>query len=464
MSRCTFILVTLLLIIPGILPGQTDLVLTAEKSIELALTNNPEIAMAEKDVSKANAGVWEAYSAVLPQLDVSANFQHAWEIQTSKIPNFIKPMLGPAAGLIPDMGDMPDFVEIAFGLENTLNYGATVTQPLFLGGAGIAGIQMARAGGRAAKLNLEEMRQDVIYRASNAFYLCLLTNEVQEVQAEALAQAEANFDIVAKKYDAGAASGFDKMRASVEVENLKPEVISARNNYQAALTQLKTVLGLDRSVIVSVQGEFQYHEDGFGDMTLSEIQELAFRNRPIINALEEQKYITRKNIGVARSNFLPKLFFQTDYSYMDMRNDYKFRQKNFSEGFTSALSLQIPIFHGFRSSSQYQQAKLDYRIMLDTEKQINDGVAAEVEISYNKFKEAKEKYLSTVETVDLATEALRLANLMYEEGANTQLDVLNSQLALTRARLSRANSLYEYQVSRYQLRKVSGQLSGLIDS
>jgi len=60
--------------------------------------------------------------------------------------------------------------------------------------------------------------------------------------------------------------------------------------------------------------------------------------------------------------------------------------------------------------------------------------------------------------VELAEEALRLANMMYKEGTNTQLDVLNSQLALTRARLNYVSSLYEYQMARYRLRRITGTL------
>ena len=101
-------------------------------------------------------------------------------------------------------------------------------------------------------------------------------------------------------------------------------------------------------------------------------------------------------------------------------------------------------------------------MMLDTEKQLHDGIAAEVEVAYNNFQEAQQKFLSAQKTVELAEEALRLANLMYDEGASTQLDVLNSRLALTRARMSYATSLFEYEVARYQLRKVTGQLEGVI--
>jgi outer membrane protein TolC len=145
-----------------------------------------------------------------------------------------------------------------------------------------------------------------------------------------------------------------------------------------------------------------------------------------------------------------------------MRNDYNFREDDFSKGFTSALSLQIPLFHGFKNTKGYQKARLDYRIMLDTEKQVRDGVAAEAEMTFNKFQEAKQKYQAAQESISLAQEALRLANLMYEEGASTQLDVLSAQLAKNRAQLNYISSTYEYQMARYALRKVTGALTSVL--
>jgi outer membrane protein TolC len=284
-----------------------------------------------------------------------------------------------------------------------------------------------------------------------------------KVQEEALAQSKANLDNVQKKYNVGSASGFDKMRAEVEYANLQPELISARNNYQSALTGLRTILGLDKETEIEAQGEFKYAEDDLLNSSLSDLQDLAMENRPDLKALDEQKTMASKGVTIARSDFLPKVFFQTDYSYMAQRNDYKFNQDDFSKGFTSAVSIQIPLFSGFKSVRQYQQARLDKGIMIDTEKQVFDGVAAQVEVAYNKLQEANEKYMSAKETVNLATEALRLANLMYDEGANTQLDVLNSQLALTRARLNFVSSLYDYQVARYELRKVTGLLEGILE-
>jgi outer membrane protein len=456
-SRIKRLLIVCLLLAPAFVvwAGEPEQ-LSLEASVALALENNPDYRIAQKEVQKASAMVGEAYANILPQLDAFANFQHAWEIQENTIPNFIKEMLGPQAS-----PDMPDFVKLSFGLENTFTYGAQVTQPLFLGWAGIAGIQTAQAAKRATEQNLERVKQDLIYQTANAFYSCLLTQELVKVQEQSLDQARANLEVVQKKYNVGMASGFDKMRAEVEYANLQPEMISARNAYQVALTGLRTVLGLEKGQTIEVIGSFVFNEDEYSQWSLLDLQNLAASNRPELQALQQQKVISEKGITIARSNFLPKLIFQTDYSFLASRNDLDIAQGDFSKGFTSAVSLQIPLFNGFRSSRQYQKARLDYKIALDSEKQVRDGIAAQVEIAYNKLLESREKYISAKETVDLASEALRLANLMYDEGANTQLDVINSQFALTRARLNYISSLYQYQVSRYELRKAAGLLKEL---
>jgi outer membrane protein len=437
--------------------AEEKMVLTLEQSVAIALEKNPEIRIAEKEVSKAKAGVWEAYSSLLPSVDASANFQKAHVIQEMTMPNFLKPALG---SLAPP--DMPDYIRVAFAMRYTFVYGAMLNQPLFLGGAGLSGIRIANAAKRASVDNLESKRQNLIYDAVQAFYSCLLARDVAEVQQVAFEQAQANLEQVRKKFDVGTASGFDKMRAQVDVANLKPEVITAENNYQLALTSLRMILGLPENTVIDPQGKLEYVEEEFGNRSLENIQVQAMKERPEISAVREQKTIASAGIVAATSNYLPKLFFQGNYSYQSMQNDLFLRQSDFSKGVTTTLSLQVPLFHGGRSTAQFQKALLERKIAQETDKKVRDGIAAEAEMSYNRFNEAKQKYASARESIDLAEEAMRLANLMYEEGASTQLDVMGARLALTQARLNYVSALYEYQMARYQLRKAAGILKGVL--
>jgi len=449
----------ILILMTGMVISQEKIILTLDGCMELALKNNPAYQMALKEVQKSKASIGEAYSNILPQINASASLQHSWNIQESTIPNFIKLMFPPG---YPGVNEMPDYVRISFGIENTMSYGAVLTQPLFLGGAGIAGVQIAGAAKRASEKNLEATRQNLIYNTANAFYSCLVAKDVVKVQEEALEQSQENLNMVQKKFEAGAASKFDLMRAQVNVANTRPNAISARNNYKMALTQLKMMLAMPMEKKIEIDGSLEYATDDFTNLTLKEYEEMALRNRPEIQMLGDQKEISRKGISIARSAFLPKLFFQTDYSYLGMRSDLKFVNDDFSKGFSSAISLQVPLFTGMKNNRQYQKSKIDYRIMLDTEKQVTDGIAAEVEAVYNKLSETKEKYQSARDNVKLAEETARLAAMMYKEGTNTQLDVFTAQLGLTSARLNYLTSLYEYQLARYALRKVTGNLTSVI--
>ncbi len=441
------------------LMAQDKLVLTLEGSVELAFQNNPSYQKAIKEVKKADASVTEAYSTILPTINASASYQHSWEIQTSTIPNFLKPMFPPG---FPGVEDMPDYVSLSFGLENTINFGANLQQPLFLGGAGMAGIKMAKATARATEQNLEKMRQDLLYNTAKAFYSCLVANEVVKVQEEALLQSEENMEMVRKKYDAGAASKFDLMRAEVNVANTKPDAISARNTYKMALTNLKMVLALPMDTEIEVDGELLYEKDDFTTLSIPDYREMALEDRPEVQSLQEQKTISKHGIAMARSNFMPKLFFATDYSYLGMTNDWKIGGVDYSRGFTSSISLRLPLFTGLKNNKQYQKSKIDYRMMVDTEKQVTDGVNAEVESVYNAFLEAQEKYDAASENVVLAEETYRLATMMYDEGTNTQLDVFTAQLGLTSARMNYLSSLYDYQLARYAIRRVTGNLTEII--
>ncbi len=457
MKSLTSFLLTLLF--TTLLFAEEPMVLTIERSVELALANNPSYQMKLKEVQKAKASVVEAYSNLLPQVNATASLQHAWDIQQTTIPNFIKAMLGP---LYPGAELMPDYVRLSFGLENTFVYGASVIQPLFLGGAGIAGVQISRAALEAAQQNLESTRQKLLYQTAAAFYGCILAQEVVAVRESALEEARKNLEVVRKKYDAGAASKFDLMRAEVNAANLQPEAISARNAYRNALTMLKMILALPMETEVKVEGRLFYTEDEFAELKLEDYQRIAAANRPEMRTLEMSKTMALKGITAARSAFLPKVFFQTDYSYLAMRNDFKFTQDDFSKGFTSAVAVQLPLFTGFKSATQYQKARLDYKMMLDNEKQAEDGIAAEVEAAFHKLEEAKQRFASAAETVELAKESFRLAGMMYEEGANTQLDVFTAQVGLTAAQLNYLSSLYDYQMARYSLRLATGQLKSIL--
>lgn len=450
------------LVLAGGDSGAEPVTLTLEQAVQMALERNPQVAISRRELEKAEAGVWEAVGALLPSVGASAAAQHAWDLQSTTIPNFIKPMLEPLAPYIPGLEEMPDYVEMTFGMENVVRYGLTVRQPLFLGGAGIAGVRLATAVRHAMREQEESVRQRLISQTARAFYSCLLAREVVRVEEQAVAHAEANLATVKARYEAGSASGFDLMRAEVEVANLRPHLIASRNGYRASLANLKAVLGLPHDREVEPLGSLDYQPDDLAQQPLGALVEAALVRRPEMRMLTAQKRAASSAVAIARSAFLPKLFFSTEYSYQGMRNDWDFRRGDFSKGFTSAVSAQLSLFEGFRNLQGYHKARVDLRIVEQRQREMESAIAAEVEVARNSFVQAQEKLDSARETIGLAREALRLADLRYQEGVSTQLDVLGAQLALRQAELNYVSALFEYQMARYELRRVTGTLQGAL--
>ncbi len=462
--------------IVGITNAET-LVLDLDMAKEIALDNNPTIKIAEKGVSRAKAQIREARGGMFPSINAFSSLDHAWDLQKNVIPNFLKPSLAPmnvdignalltlgdqfdsqslrdqGIGMIYSAEQMPDYLKMAFGLENTLVYGVSIEQPLFAGGAIFNGYKISKLGLNIAEKKLESVIQSLLDNVTQTYYFALFAKSAWEVSEEALVSAIENLDQVQKFFDSGKASKLDLLRAEVEVANLKPSVISAENNLKMTFSRLNITLGFESNKDIVLSDKLEYKESQLQKMTLEELVKLAKLNRPEIEILESQQKIANKQLAISKGAFLPIIALGTTYQYMGMKNDLDFVGDDFNKSFNTSISLSIPLFSGFRKSAKVQQAKILKYEMKDQINSALDGIQMEVEMGYFLMKEAEKKVETQEKTIEQAKEALRLATLMYKEGAATQLDVLNSNLALKSARMNLQQSLLEFNNAISHLKK-----------
>jgi len=465
-----------LILMIGFLSAET-LVLDLETAREIALKNNPTIKIAEKGVKRAQAQITEARGGMLPSLNAFSSLDHAWDLQKNKIPNFLKPSLAPTNleignalvalgdqfdnqelidrgnGMIESVNMMPDYMEMAFGLENTLAYGVQLEQPLFMGGALWNGYQISKISRDIAEKQLESVRQDLINNVNQAYYYALFAKSAKEVSEEAFQSAMENLDQVQKFFDSGKASRLDLLRAEVQVANLRPSVISAENSLEMAFSRLNVILGFDEEESIVLADKLEYKPSEFQGMTLKELLNIAAANRPELQILDHQEKIANKQVSMSQGAYLPMLTLGSSYQYMGMRNDLDFTDDDFNKSFNTTLTLSLPLFNGFKRNSKVQQAKIQKNEMVFQKNSAQDGIRLEVEQSYFDLKEAEQKVETQQKTIEQAKEALRLATLMYKEGAATQLDVLNSNLSLKTARMNYQQSLLEFNNAISKLKK-----------
>jgi outer membrane protein TolC len=144
-------------------------------------------------------------------------------------------------------------------------------------------------------------------------------------------------------------------------------------------------------------------------------------------------------------------------SYIVVRGPFSPGWGSRLDGLSGGVQAQWNIFDGRATAGRVAQAK---SLLLQTRLSLDEAtLAVEVEVrrAYSSLQEAWELVQSTGKVVSQAEEALRLANVRYNAGTATQLDVLTSQVALTEARLNQLLSYYGYNVALATMRQAVGQ-------
>jgi outer membrane protein TolC len=410
--------------------------LTLEKSISLALSQNPLYLASQERVDGAQARVRQAASQFFPSLNAVGQDNLDRKVFTLDFPSFIP-------------GGRPQRVAIDF----TKNYQFTLALnvPLYTGGRLTSGYRQARYGFLAAGESARQTNQETVFNVKKAFSDYLVAREYVKVTEEALSLAEKTLQNVKNMYEVGMASRLDLLRAEVRVANLKPPVIQARNNVNITELGLKTLLGLDASQPVEVVGDLVFEPK---EVSLEESLAKALDNRPELSQIDYQKKIAHEMQKIAIASSLPTVAISGNYNYWS--NFIKFTRGNWESFYSFNLVLSIPIFNGFQAPAQVAEAKAMIREIEQTQKGLTDAIKFEVEAAHLNLNQAKESFLSQEKNIEQAQEGVRVAELNYSEGLATILDVSAAQVALTEARTNRLRAIYEYVIAQAQLEKAMG--------
>jgi len=437
--------------------------LNLEKAKEIALANNPSLKLAREGVRKSSQQVIEARGNLMPTVSGFTSLQHAWDLQENKIPNFLKTpfdMLNYnmyTAGLIPSFVEQPEYLQMAFGLENTLVAGIQVQQPVYVGGNIWNGYQISRLAYSITQSQMKSTEQQIMTDLTSSYYGVLFAKSALGVTEESLQSAMENLDQVKKFYDSGKSSNFDVLRAEVQVANIRPMVISAKNGFILAESRLKMVMGVSDDTEFIITEELELNYSDLTEKSLEELMEMAFESRPEIKIMKNQKQIINRQVSMSKAAFMPSVMFGTTLQYQGQSAAIDFTKDDFSKALNSSVSISIPLFAGLKNSAKYQQAKIAVKESDHQYEQLKQGITLEVKGAYLKMKEALEKVQTQQKTVEQAKEARRLARLLYSEGSSTQLDVLNAGLAVQQAQMNYQQSLYEYNVALANLKKAINQ-------
>src|SRR5439155_5153267 len=114
------------------------------------------------------------------------------------------------------------------------------------------------------------------------------------------------------------------------------------------------------------------------------------------------------------------------------------------------------VFTGGLIKSRVRQAQDAADAARATLDQVRQAVAQDVRTSLLNLREAEARRATTARNVEQASEALRIANVRYQAGVSTNVEVTDAQVALTQAQTNRVNADYDFLVAQSAVQRALG--------
>ncbi len=295
---------------------------------------------------------------------------------------------------------------------------------------------------------------DVSFQVSKAFYDMVLADDLIRVASDSVDQRLKHRDHTRRLVDAGTAPRFDLLRAEVQLSAARPALIKAVHSRSTALADLLHLLGLDPSAQPAVVGSFPVE---FPPLPLDEDRaiQLACEQRPDLAAAMASEEAARHQVSVARQALQPSVQLNGTY---ERTRGARAPIGSYRDNWLTTVGLIYPVFDSGLSRAQRDEAKAAYdQAQLNTENLLST-LRVDIRKAIAGVKEAEEVFASQEKNVEQAQEALGIAQVAYDTGAKTALDVLDSEVALTQARTLRAQALHQRAVAMAQLTRAIGLL------
>ena len=418
---------------PSMATAQTADTLSFGEAIHQAIEHSPSMAagMAAVEAARARYATTESYT--LPQISGDATYTRLDPVVTLTIP-------GPG-GVMQSFSTMP---------HDMYNVGISISEPVLAFGRFSAGIKLAESGIHAAQDGLDQVRAQAAYQTARLYYALLTTDESLRVEQDQLHVLETSLAVTEAREKQGAATKLDPLTVQVRISAIRSQIsdlTAARTKQESMLRRLigRTTIG-HIAVRRPAQGPALPTE-------LDALMELAMKGRPEITLARDAEQSVALQIDVIKASDDPLVSANVAGGVKD---GYL---PNLTQGklnWAGTVNLHVPIIDGGRTRSQVDEAEANLRAAKARTEDVILSVRSDVEQARAEWQASRDRVELVRTQIEQAKEAYDIAKVRYQNGASTNLDLMNAEQALEQAKLQYAQVSYSYELSQYELCRAVG--------
>ena len=394
------------------------LVFSLEEAIDYAHSNNKLALDSQSDVRMAELQKWETTATGLPQISADISYNNWIEQQISLIPAEF-------------FGGMPgDFVEVAFGTQQTVNGTITLKQKLF-DGSYLVALQASKVYLEISKNAKEKTLRELRKVVTNAYGSVLLAEENISILDANIAVLEKSITELQKVYENGLTEAENIEQLQLTLSGL----VSARN-YNAILKNLayemfNLTLGLDIDTSVNLTDRM---EDLVVKVLLSptETSNSSLENnidfKIAVNNMRSNELLFK----LEKSKALPTInaFINGGYAGNNNRFNFLDRSQKWFGASLFGVNMSVPLFSSLGRSAATQKAKIalekSERALVNTRQELK----IKIKRAQNELAFAQQDLETKKQAQNLAKRIEEKNQIKFFEGLASSFELSQSQTQL----------------------------------
>lgn len=402
---------------------------------ELALERSLQISAAWQGAEAAAQVVEQVQALKRGKVGLEAEYLH------------LNDEIGMAVDLPPALGlKLPPIVIVP---QELLRARVQAGLPLYTGNKIERAVQQATYGAEAFKAFARDTESAVMLEVSEYYLGALLARDVVKVQQQALDTYRQHLDQANKVFRAGVVARYDVIRAETAVKDQEKKVSDAQNQYDLALSALRTALVMDRETPIELRGSLQEVSES---LTLLEAQKIALTDNDALKALDNKSLAYQMAGKVEEAGGRPQVaaIGQVELLTGNLAAT--------DPEWTVGVKATYDLYDGGARKAKVREQQVQQR-KTETERQhAGNQIQLAIQSAYLDMGAARVGLEASHKSAELAEESLRLAQRRFEFGVGTSLEVLDATTTLAGARVGETQSLYQLDKAWLKLHRYVGDL------
>ncbi len=349
-------------------------------------------------------------------------------------------------------GSAIDFAQLPFGRPNQWNIGLSGSQSLF--NLSQARQQAAADAGRdQAAIALDAERAQAVLDMAQAYFDAQLAQRLLAIADSTLAQADRTLAQTRLEHQVGNAAEFDQLRASVSRDNQNPVVIQRRAQRDQAYLRLRQLLDVPQNtpleLITPLTDTTEVVLPPFAARIASSANTAPASRAPVREAAAGLQ-ASEAQVGAAHGERVPSLLLNSTYAKIDFPQQ-PFAFERFLTDWQINVQLTVPIFNGGRMHADALAAEAARETAAMRLKQARQQAELESVDARMQLDAAQSEWQASLGTAEQAQRAYAIAELRYQNGLSTLVDVADVRVQLSQAEANSAQAARDLQVARLRL-------------